>query len=412
MKKKLITIIRQVTYAIFLFAIGCLFFFACQDDDNSRPPVIERVRLSDPSTAESSLEKATLGSTLAIVGRNLASTRAVYLNNYEVSVNAAYATNSYLLVNVPDSVPTIAKDPNVPNELRVVTNFGETTFPFQILPPAPQIQQISNEFVKAGESVTLYGKYFFFVDSVFVPGAPPMTSGLTSSSDGSSLTFTLPQGFDPTQGDVVVHSQSGSSQTSRATKFYTGTGIFENFDDIYPWGWGLNNQTNVTTTSPGNVIAPIDNKFALINMTLPPSWGWSNDKVLDITDWGGAQIFPTAYDAATPASSFDLKMEIAVVGSSLNGVVLQVNFPRENGTFSTNVTLTDFVRSTDGKWYTVTVPLNSLATSGGAKLGTYADVLSNGEGKTHEIQFVIANASVSALATTMAIDNIRIVKVQ
>jgi hypothetical protein len=411
MKKKLI-VVRQVTYTIFLFVIGCSFFLACQDDDNSGPPVIERVRLSDPSTAESSLEKATLGSTLAIVGRNLASTRAVYLNNYEVSVNAAYATNNYLLVNVPDSVPTIAKDPNVPNELRVVTNFGETTFPFQILPPAPQIQQISNEFAKAGESVTLYGKYFFFVDSVFVPGASPMTSGFTSSSDGSSLTFTLPQGFDPTQGDVVVHSQSGSSQTSRATKFYKGTGIFENFDDIYPWGWGLNNQTNVTTTSPGNVIAPIDKRFALINMTLPPSWGWSNDKVLDITDWGGAQIFPTSYDATTPASSFDLKMEIAVVGSSLNDVVLQVNFPRENGTFSANVTLSDFVRSTDGKWYTVTVPLSNLATSGGAKLGTYADVLSNGAGKTHEIQFVIANASVSALATTMAIDNIRIVKVQ
>jgi hypothetical protein len=412
MKKNLL-VVRKITWAVILFLISCTFFISCQDDDdNGGPPVIERVRLSDPNTAESSLEKATLGSTLAIVGRNLSTTRVVYLNNYEVSVNAAYATDNYLLIGVPDSVPTVAKDPNVPNELRVVTNFGETTFPFQILPPAPQVQQISNEFAKAGESVTLYGKYFFFVDTVFIPGAAPVTSGFTTSSDGNSLTVTLPQDFDPSKGDVVVHSQSGASQTTRATKFYNGIGLFENFDDLYPWGWGLDNQKNVTTTAPGNVIKPIDKRFALINMTLPPNWGWSNDKVLDITDWGGAQIFPTNYDASTPASSFDLKMEMAVVGSSVQGVVLQVNFPRENGTFSANVNLSDFVRSTDGKWYTVTVPLSNLATSGGAKLGTYGDVLTNGVGKTHEIQFVIANSAAAGLATTMAIDNIRIVKTQ
>ncbi|HYH57013.1 MAG TPA: hypothetical protein VD772_10400, partial [Anseongella sp.] len=122
-----------------LAAIAALFILiSCEKEEEAvsqGPPVIERVRLSDPATADSSLSSATLGSTLVIVGQNLGSVKAVFLNNYEVGVNAAYATDNYLIIGVSDSVPTIATDPGVPNELKIVSPFGEAVYGFQVLPP-------------------------------------------------------------------------------------------------------------------------------------------------------------------------------------------------------------------------------------------------------------------------------------
>src|SRR5690606_19534411 len=57
-----------------------LALFSCTDEEpgSSGPPIIERVRNTDPSTADSAFVSATLGSTLAIIGQNLSTTTEVY----------------------------------------------------------------------------------------------------------------------------------------------------------------------------------------------------------------------------------------------------------------------------------------------------------------------------------------------
>src|SRR5690606_24827401 len=126
------------------------FLGACQEEDEISvgPPSIERVRTTDPSTLDSALTSATLGSTLAIMGTHLLGTQQVYLNDYPLGVNTAYVTNHTVIVTVGDSVPTVASDPNVTNELRLVTRSGESVIDFHTLPPTPQVNQVKNQYVK------------------------------------------------------------------------------------------------------------------------------------------------------------------------------------------------------------------------------------------------------------------------
>lgn len=385
MKNKKILTVINISYMLVFLLGGVFIFSSCKDDnENGGPPIIERVRLTDPKTADKSLGEATLGSTLVIVGKNLKSTKMVYMNNYPVSINATYTTDQYLIVNVLDSIPTVATNKNAPNEIRVINAYGEAVYQFQILPPAPVIQKISNEFAKAGETITLYGKYFFFVDTVYFPGGM-FTKDFTTSPNGSSLTVTLPAGFTPTpqDADIRVHSKSGKSSITRYTRFFDGEGMVSNFDAFNNYGYGIA-ASNISATPVGGFPA-IDNKYAFINMAIPGNYDWDNNKYMHFTAWGPV-IFPVTpkpkYDTATsvanPIANYDLKFELAVQASSLDDIkdlgVQMVGYDKANTELSYNVVLSDFVRSVDNKWYTITIPIGELVKDG-KKMSLYKDLV-------------------------------------
>src|SRR4051812_10249285 len=111
---------NKISYLLFLFLGSLLLMVSCKKENDylannqaNGAPTIQRIRLTDPKTTDSSLKKATLGSTLAIMGNNLANAQTVTFNGYKVIVNPVYATNSSLIVAIPDSTPTIATNPNV-----------------------------------------------------------------------------------------------------------------------------------------------------------------------------------------------------------------------------------------------------------------------------------------------------------
>lgn len=212
-----------------LILVMALFSLACQEDEDvvTGMPSIERVRYTDPATADSAFSRATLGSTLAILGKNLGTTQQVYLNDYPVGVNPAYVTNENVIVTITDSVPTVATNPDVPNMLRLVTKGGETSISFQTLPPAPQISRVANEYVKPGDQLTLFGRYYYFIDTVYFPGEDIfVTDGFSTNSTGSRLTVTVPEGVDFTESNfVTVVTQSGASATNRRTQIYDGNGM-------------------------------------------------------------------------------------------------------------------------------------------------------------------------------------------
>lgn len=414
--KNIKTAFSNTSYGLLFFLMGSLSILsACEEDDvSTAAPVIERIRFTDPATADSSFSSAPLGSTLAIVGQNLATAEYVYINEYQIRVNSAYATDRHLIVSVLDSVPTIATNPDVPNIIRVVSPYGEATYDFQTLPPAPIVEQVANQYVRPGETLRLYGRYFYFVDTVYFPGDVAVTEGITAN--GNSLTVTVPEGMDFSEGNHIrVVSQSGTSAVNRESQLFNGNGVISNFDDTFPWGWGINAETNVTTEATG--ITPIENNFALVNMSLPASYGWSNDKVINLVDWGGAQIYPTApadaYDPSLPIGDFDARFEVAVSSSaSLDGIELQIMYQNESNTeLTVNVPVTDFVRSTDGLWYTVSIPLNELA-NGNTKLDTYADLLTGNTNSEHHFRIVVVNTTASDVPVTMAIDNVRVVNAE
>lgn len=413
MKKFTINSINRLSYLLLLFVAGALF--SCEEEDPTAPaeakaaPVIEAVRSMDPAKADSTFKQSTLGSTIVIKGQNLENTRFISFNGYNASFNTAYASENYVIVRIPELTPTVATATNVPNKLVVSNSKGEAVYDFTVLPPVPVIEAMSNEFVKAGETLTLYGKYFYFVKEVTFPGGVKGTN-VTASPDGLTLTVTVPSGVDPTKGDVVVTSESGRSLANAKTRLYS-VGMVSNFDDKNPFGWGIP-ATNITNTAPG--ITALDGKFGLISMALPGSYGWSNDKVINLADWGGGQIFPTApanmYNPNDPIANFEARMEVAVSNTaSLNGLQLQVMTQEATDKeITANVNLKDFVRSTDGKWYTVAVPLANLA-NGSTKLAKYGDLLKGNKSGVKHYRAVIINTNAADVPATIAIDNMRIV---
>lgn len=413
MNKYIISTATQYFLVLMLIG-GLLFLSSCEKDESSSirtsdtPPTIERIRLTDPTTKDSSLKQSTLGSTIAILGTNLASARTVSFNGYSLNVNPAYATDNTLIITIHDSVPTIATNPNVPDELKVVTAGGEVTYGFKILPPRPEVLQIGNEFSKNGESVTFYGKYFYFVDTVFF-GNTAVTTGIVTN--GTSLTVNIPTGVDLTSVDIRVRSQSGISATSAKTRFYSPTRTLTliNWDGIEKFGWGLNPATAVKTTFPG--ITPLDGKFAVIDQTVPGNWGWNNDKVINMNDWSdGNKLFvplPASFDPEASIASYEVKMEVAAT-LPISALMIQAWQPNPNvGTIEKNTPLSDFVKSSDGKWYTVAVNLADVVSATG-KLSKYKDLYA-ADGVS-EFRLLLVNSTPAGIPTKLAIDNIRVEK--
>jgi Surface glycan-binding protein B xyloglucan binding domain len=404
-----------------LLACSLLIFFACKKDNSGKaggPPTISRIRLTAPTTKDSSLKQANLGATLAIVGNNFLGAQSVSFNGYTVTVNPVYVTNTDLVITVPDSVPTVATNPNVPNQIKVTTPLGTATYSFVILPPPPIVIQISNEFATPGQTITLYGKYFFFVDTVLFPGNVGVGSGITTSSDGSSLTVKIPAGV-ANGGNIQVKSHSGWSTVGRETQFYdhSGNGIVVNWDNQNSWGgilnfgWGVANSQIVSTYTG---ITPIDNNFAVVSMAIPANWGWSNSKVVDVDNYDGSinngSPFPATpaaiYDANLPLADFDIKFEAAAT-QPVGALMVQIWQQNGSPSYTINIPLSNFIHTSDGTWYTVSANLGTLLGSDGSSIAKYGGLIG-----PKSIRWLIVNSTGADIAATIAFDNLRIVKVQ
>lgn len=418
---KIISNIKNSSHSIWVASalLLVLIMGACKEEDEISvgPPTIERVRSTDPTTADSSFTYTTLGSTIAILGNNLLGTQQVYLNDYPLGVNAAYVTNSSVIVTVGDSVPTVATDPNVPNTLKLVNKSGEAVIEFQTLPPAPQITQVKNQFVKPGDDLTLFGRYFYFVDTVYFPGEDVfVTSGFTTNSGGNTLTVKVPEGIDFAQGSAVrVVTKSGGSATNRNTQIYADKGMVADFDTNgalewpWNWGWGISGEM-IKPSQPG--INSLEGSFAGMNQPFPANYGWNNDKVINLTNWGGVQIFPEGegYEPNTPAANFDIRFEVAVNTSvSIAGLEMQIWFPDANGNeLSYNIPMSDFIKTTDGSWYTLSANMTRL-TNGSTRLNTYGDFL-KGDGSAKQLRLVVINTTSNDIQAVLGVDNVRVVR--
>jgi len=411
--KKGFLVYKNISSVALLFMLAGLFVVSsCKKNDisvptASGPPTIERVRLTDPLTKDSSLTQTTLGSTIAIVGSNLATAQKVVFNGFALNVNPVYATDNILVITVHDSVPTVATNPNVKDELTVITAGGQVTYKFKILPPRPEVERVGNEYAKAGETITLYGKYFYFVDTVKF-GAVNVTSGITTN--GTSLTVPVPSGVDLSTVDVTVRSKSGISVANRNTKFFNAarSGTLINWDDKTPggnivnFGWGLDASKKVGTSLG---FTAINGNYAVIDQNVPGNYGWNNDKVINMNSYdpsiNNGSIWPvssTNFGSTTALSSLDLKFEVSSLFpvGSLQAQIWQADF-------TNSVNLKDFVMSADGKWYTVTINLGNMA-KGTSKIGTWGEL-----SKTNELRLLFQNPTPADIPAKFAIDNIRVV---
>ena len=177
MKRSMNKTMNSGWLAVLMLVLLTAFSVAsCQDDeDGGGAPVIHYVRVTDPALADSTFTDAQPGTMIAVIGENLGGLQAVYINGYEVSINSTLATSTCIILTIPSVDPEnpdlfqlVGTNPDLPAEIRVVTNHGTATFAFHVLSPAPYITRLAVDYpVDPGQEMTIVGGNFNELQKIY-----------------------------------------------------------------------------------------------------------------------------------------------------------------------------------------------------------------------------------------------------
>ena len=268
--------VKNIYSLLAVAAIGALgaTLASCDDSDAARDegktPRVDFVRVCNPAAADSLITSAPMGQQIVLMGENLGDVREIYFNDVKGLLNPTLITSFSIIVDVPDQIPE-----TVNNLITLVTSKGNrATYDFAVTVPAPAISEISCEYARPGETITLTGNYFI-EPTVYFPGVDVPANVLASNIN--SITVEVPQGVE--EGPVVVESIYGRGRTK--FNFLDTNGLLTNFDDGYeqPWGRG-------TIASEDG----ISGNYLLFESPMMSAWGWSDSLM-----WGYWAYAPGAH---------------------------------------------------------------------------------------------------------------------
>ena len=82
-------------------------------------PVITGVRLIDPAYADSTFTECVPGTNIILMGRNLASTYEIYINDQKVTFQGTFVTDKNILLTVPSDIKFTGNGSGLRDEIRV-----------------------------------------------------------------------------------------------------------------------------------------------------------------------------------------------------------------------------------------------------------------------------------------------------
>ena len=384
------------------------------------------------------IEQAYMDELLCIVGNNLKSVREIWFSDQKASLNTSYITDNTLIVSVPASLPVVNTD-----QMYLVWGSQKDTlaYPFRVLPPAPAVNSMSNEWAKPGEVVTIYGNYFVEDAanpiSVSFSGVDVPHDDITVSM--TALTFPLPAGVPAGRVTVTTYSGSGRSK-------------FQYLDDrniLFDWdgtrggfasGYGWRDGSKVLRHPGDDSFSAIDGNYIVFTTDLKGEAGgdWPEDP-MSFNYWpdeGSTSAHPELSSLPTFASYINkygvgglvLKFEYLIPASNpWKSCAMQLMFSGNEQVTSANgnnnyFSDTTFPRGlwrpwestgsydTGGKWMTASFPLTSfIYTCEGKDSGSVID-----KSMLTGLTFFVWHGGVNGSDCTpvIAIDNIRVVPAQ
>ena len=211
-------------------------------------PTIDYVRYANQDVF---ISQAFMDEILCIVGTNLTSVHDVYFNDQKAILNTSYITNNTLVVAVPSSQAV-----EVDNKIHLKTKDEvDVTYDFKVLPPAPKITSMTNEWAATGETVSIYGKYFMDVTGVSLPGANITDYTVVSSEE---ISFKIPEGA--TAGPISVSTASGSANS--VFQYLDQRNMLFDFDGLRG---GFAQGNGWRAPAAGHIHAPGDDVFPAID---------------------------------------------------------------------------------------------------------------------------------------------------
>lgn len=235
---KAIHVVAAVLAAGLVLALG-----ACTDNpvggDRSfdDPLELTGVRWQDPDSSGAP-EELSPGDLIALEGQNMDAVASVYFNGIEASFNPALASETHLVVSVPSDLPFGELDPDSEdfNTIRVENNSSSAQLDFPVLPPEPDLQEMSNEYADPGEEVTVRGNYLYLVESVTLPDGTTISGDqVEATTDGTEAVFTIPASATPEEGAIEYTTSSGTGVSPPSFVFRDNRGMLFNMDDHADW---------------------------------------------------------------------------------------------------------------------------------------------------------------------------------
>lgn len=313
--------------------------YGCKKNNSSGPPTITAVRAVDSTKRDSLFTKALPGTLVDIVGKNLDGLQAVFFNDTSANFNPAYATGSNIIVYIPATAQTAATNPQVPSQIRIVTDHGTASFSFSLYLPPPAISAIA--FDNSGTKVVITGSDFKGVTKVVFPGG--LESPAFTVNGATQITATIPQGNTPMDSlrvtctfgtaafsyppPMTVTGVSNENAPAGSTIIITGTNFVGISQVLFPG--------NI----PGTNITPIS--ITQFSVTVPP--GITTGDSLSVTGALGTAVLPLVYDSwfSHPSPGYQSNFEnqwandntgfIGWTGTYVNAATTTANYPGGTG---------------------------------------------------------------------------------
>ncbi len=354
-------------YLSFLLMVlaGSVMLQRCSKDETGKPS-ISYVRVTNPASSDSLVASGGQGQMIAIIGENLQSTREVWFNDQQALLPSTFVTNTSIIVRIPSTLPAV-----INNEMKLVFGNGESLlYDFTVNIAKPSIDHVRCEYVNTGDSLIVYGDYFYtplvvsFANGVKVTSTD--TDSLSTSADYKTLYVKMPSGVQP--GPITITSTFGA----RTSNFWMqdNRNIIVSFDlpftnNAYVW---KGKETGYLISSDPQ-IASINGKFCRVNKGNLGAWpfleiygGVGVDGVGDVS----AETKNIPEEAFLDPTSFSLKFEINTQ-APVDGGYLRVYIGNEGdppGSFDNARQTIYYVwqapayesSSLNGVWKTVTIP--------------------------------------------------------
>jgi len=247
--------INKYTKVILLAAVALTGFTSCEDEPDkyevaSGKPTVYYIRnlgseivgnLDTEETVYTNgqfVVEASPGSSLCLVGENLRSIYEMWVNDLQCVLNNSYITDNTMIVDLPSGIPSEVSD-----KIYLITQKRDTvTVDFHVVIPSPILNTVSNEYAKAGSTLTIVGRYF--IDDPTIPikvyfkdaDGNNLEAEITSiSEDYTTMTVVVPQGvstgaitIENIYGEVTStfdYMDDGSSKNSTILFDFDGGGI-------------------------------------------------------------------------------------------------------------------------------------------------------------------------------------------
>ena len=308
------------------------------------------------------------------------------------------------------------------DSVRLYATFGVAAFSY---PPPMSITSVSNENSAAGTTITITGTNLIGISQVIFPGG--IASTQITSVSVNQLTALVPAGIT-TSDYIIINGGLGTTSSPQLYASYltNPTGFLCNFENQYAgdntgfqgWTAGYSNAESSATNYPGAT----GGAGVLINLTTMKAN--SDPTNQGVTGMLQLNPIPWVADNNMPIDNYAMKFEIYVAKPwSAGEIWISVGgwygWRKYAARYAPWETAPGGIFKPTG-WVTATIPLKQFLTgnpfynttfnSGGTAANIFSDFPSTA------VAFMLANdqekPDIKAKEVNLAIDNVRVVKVQ